>query len=140
MLDQLLGIPVLVVSLDGAIDELCGALPARPAITTSRTGPDAGEVVGGFVGIEDAVDGVAVCLQDAGGGEVGEVLAAGFEDVFAWEDSFEEEVAVGVEAGAELVEGEVRVGGAKEGGVFGGEGAVADGEGLGEDAGHFVCK
>lgn len=140
MLDQLLGIPVLVVSLDGAIDELRGTLSARPAITTGRTSPDAGEVVGGLVGVEDAVDRVAVCLQDTCGGEVGEVLATGFEDVFAGKDSFEKEIAVGVEAGAELVEGEVGVGGAKEGSVFGGEGTVADGEGLGEDAGHFVFK
>jgi hypothetical protein len=106
MVAEFLRIPILVVRLDGQVHKLRGLLAPRPAIVAYRAGADAGVLVGGFGGVEDALDWVGAFLEDAGWGQEGEVLSAGFEDVVAGEEMLEEEVAVLFVAGAEFVERE----------------------------------
>lgn len=106
MVTEFLRIPVLVVRLDGEIHKLRGLLAPRPAVFAYRAGADAGVLVGRLGGVEDALDGVGAFFEDAGWGEEGEVLSAGFEDILAGEKVLEEEVAVLFVAAAQFVQGE----------------------------------
>lgn len=67
-------------------------------------GAEAGVVGWVAGGVEDAVDGGGAGFQDAGGEVVLEVFLAHVEDVVAWDEVLDEEVAIFVQSLLELGE------------------------------------
>lgn len=124
--------------LQGALNKLLGERVG--VCVLDGRGANAGEHVGCFCAVKDAVDGGGVGLEEAGGREEGEVLFAHSEHVGAREEALDPEVAVGGEAVTHLVGGGVEGGGAERSEVLGFEQAVigekgVDGNVVGEGGG-----